>query len=153
MTITPGRLVALLTPLVFAPLAGAIAVAAARYFPGVDLDPDRLQEIFIAGALIAFGKAGLWLKGWQDYERLQEPLPDAVAHDLALEAAQLPGTTAPATAASIHGNEHIDADDDFDADDAGIDAELADGPDIDEGDLAGLLDEDDEPLTPAAGSR
>jgi hypothetical protein len=151
MTITPGRLVALLTPLVFAPLAGAIAVAAARYLPGVDLDPDRLQEIFIAGALIAFGKAGLWLKGWQDYERRQEPLPDAVAHDLALEAAQLPATAAPEPAARIPEDGVVDEGDGDDA--AGVDDELADGPDVDDDELAGLLDEDDELLTPLAGSR
>jgi hypothetical protein len=69
MTITPGRLVALLTPLVFAPLAGSISVLAARYLPGVDIDQGSLQAIFIAGATIAFGKAALWLKGWQDWEK------------------------------------------------------------------------------------
>ncbi len=152
MTITPGRLVALLTPLVFAPLAGAIAVAAARYFPGVDVDPDRLQEIFIAGALIAFGKAGLWLRGWQDYERRQEPLPDAVAHDVALEAAALPGTAALGAAATPAASDEDDLLDEpggaFDDDD-----ELADGPEIEEEELASLLDEDDELLAPAAGSR
>jgi len=69
MTITPGRLVAVLTPLIFAPLAGSISVLAARYLPGVDIDQGSLQAIFIAGATIAFGKAALWLKGWQDWEK------------------------------------------------------------------------------------
>jgi hypothetical protein len=69
MTSSPNRLVAMLTPIVFAPLAGSIAVLAARYFPGVDVDQGSLQAIFIAGATIAFGKAGLWLKGWQDWEK------------------------------------------------------------------------------------
>ena len=69
MTITPGRLVAFLTPLIFAPLAGSISVLAARYLPGVDIDQSSLQAIFIAGATIAFGKAALWLKGWQDWEK------------------------------------------------------------------------------------
>ncbi len=69
MTITPGRLVAVLTPLVFAPLAGSICVLAARYLPGVDIDQGSLQAIFIAGATIAFGKAAIWLKGWQDWEK------------------------------------------------------------------------------------
>ena len=69
MTITPGRLVALLTPLVFAPLAGSISVLAARYLPGVNIDQGSLQAVFIAGATIAFGKAALWLKGWQDWEK------------------------------------------------------------------------------------
>ena len=69
MTITPGRLVALLTPLIFAPLAGSISVLAARYLPGVDIDQGSVGAIFIAGATIAFGKAALWLKGWQDWEK------------------------------------------------------------------------------------
>jgi hypothetical protein len=69
MTITPGRLVAVLTPLIFAPLAGSISVLAARYLPGVDIDQGSLQAIFIAGATIAFGKAAIWLKGWQDWEK------------------------------------------------------------------------------------
>jgi hypothetical protein len=69
MITSPNRLVAMLTPIVFAPLAGSIAVLAARYFPGVDVDQGSLQAIFVAGATIAFGKAALWLKGWQDWEK------------------------------------------------------------------------------------
>jgi hypothetical protein len=78
MTITPGRLVAILTPLVFAPLAGSICVLAARYLPGVDIDQGRLQAIFITGATIAFGKAALWLKGWQDWEKRQADAPSDI---------------------------------------------------------------------------
>ena len=74
MTITPGRLVAVLTPLIFAPLAASISVLAARYLPGVDIDQGSLQAIFIAGATIAFGKAAIWLKGWQD-GRSAKPMP------------------------------------------------------------------------------
>lgn len=83
MTITPGRLVAILTPVLFAPLAGSICVLAARYLPGVDIDQGRLQAIFIAGATIAFGKAALWLKGWQDWEKRHDDAPGA-AVDLPL---------------------------------------------------------------------
>jgi hypothetical protein len=126
-------------------------VAAARYFPGVDIDADRLQEIFIAGALIAFGKAGLWLRGWQDYERRQEPLADAVAHDVALEAAALPGIAGSGAAAAAAGSGEDEL---LDESEGELDEEeLADGPDVDDGELAGLLDEDDELLAPAAGSR
>lgn len=75
MTITPGRLVAFLTPVIFAPLAGSISVLAARYLPGVNIDQGSLQAIFIAGATIAFGKAALWLKGWQDWEKRQADAP------------------------------------------------------------------------------
>ena len=81
MNIAPNRAVAVITPLVFAPLAGAISVAAAKYLPGVTIDSGSLEAIFIAGATIAFGKAGIWLKGWQEYEKHQEVLepdgPDA----------------------------------------------------------------------------
>src|SRR5262245_30686512 len=68
MSIAPNRAVAFLTPLVFAPVAGAVSVWAAEH-AGVDLDATSLQAIFIAGAGIAFAKAGLWLKGWQDWEK------------------------------------------------------------------------------------
>ncbi|MGZ4279173.1 MAG: hypothetical protein ACXVVU_21190 [Solirubrobacteraceae bacterium] len=78
MTITPGRLVALLTPLIFAPLAGSISVLAARYLPGVDIDQGSLQAIFIAGATIAFGKAAIWLKGWQDWEKREADAPSDI---------------------------------------------------------------------------
>lgn len=78
MTITPGRLVAILTPVLFAPLAGSICVLAARYLPGVDIDQGRLQAIFITGATIAFGKAAIWLKGWQDWEKRQADAPGDV---------------------------------------------------------------------------
>lgn len=125
MTFTPGRLVATLTPLVFAPLAGAISVLIAEHAPGLDIDSDQLQQIFIAGALIAFGKAGLWLKGWQDYEKTQEIGPADVLNDVALEASM-----------------------DVEPEDAAVDldeeAALADGMDPDEDDVD---DDDGEPLT------
>ncbi len=66
---TPNRIVALLTPLVFAPLAGAIATWAADNLPGVDLPPGALEEVFIAGALIALAPAAQWLHGWQKWEQ------------------------------------------------------------------------------------
>jgi hypothetical protein len=69
LTSNPNRMVAALTPVVFAPLAGAISVLAAKYFPGVDIPSGSVEAIFIAGATIAFAKAGLWLKGWQEYEK------------------------------------------------------------------------------------
>jgi hypothetical protein len=78
MTITPGRLVAFLTPVLFAPLAGSISVLAARHLPGVNIDQGSLQAIFIAGATIAFGKAALWLKGWQEWEKREADAQGAV---------------------------------------------------------------------------
>jgi hypothetical protein len=86
MGIPRNQLVAILTPLVFAPLAGAISTLAAEHLPGVEIDSGQLQAVFIAGALIAFGKAGLWLKGWQEWEKLEHAVPEDVAHDVALTA-------------------------------------------------------------------
>ena len=86
MRIAPNRLVTVLTPLVFAPLAGAVSVFAAEHLPGLDIDSDQVQQIFIAGALIAFGKAGLWLKGWQDWEKRQDAAVENVASDVDLAA-------------------------------------------------------------------
>jgi hypothetical protein len=65
---SPNRIVAVLTPLLFAPLAGSVSALAAEYFPGIDVPSNALEEIFIAGALIAFAKAAQWTQGWQKYE-------------------------------------------------------------------------------------
>jgi hypothetical protein len=78
---SPNRVVAVLTPLVFAPLAGAIAAWLAKHFPAVDLSQDDLQQVFVAGALIALVPATQWLHGWQKHEARQA---DA---ELALEVA------------------------------------------------------------------
>jgi hypothetical protein len=122
MGISPNRLVAVLTPLVFAPLAGAVSVLAADHIPGLDIDSGQLQQVFIAGALIAFGKAGLWLKGWQDWEKAQNAVPEDVANDMALAAAIDPGGATPDADAdddpALAGDDDPDMDpDDEDADD------------------------------------
>ena len=133
MTITPGRLVALLTPLIFAPLAGSISVLAARYLPGVDIDQGSLQAIFIAGATIAFGKAALWLKGWQDWEKREADAPGDIA-DLPLDHAE------------VHDDDGLDqesalADDPVAEEDPVADEDSVDGEelDFDDGDLEDLL--------------
>ena len=63
-----NRIVALLTPLVFAPLAGFVSTWAAKNMPGVDIPPGQLEQVFIAGALIALAPAAQWLHGWQKHE-------------------------------------------------------------------------------------
>ena len=63
-----NRVVALLTPLVFAPLAGACAAWLAEHFPGVEISQSQLQQIFIGGAVIALAPALQWLHGWQKHE-------------------------------------------------------------------------------------
>jgi hypothetical protein len=123
LTSNPNRLVAALTPVVFAPLAGAISVLAAKYFPGVDIPSGSVEAIFIAGATIAFAKAALWLKGWQEYEKREVD-------------------TAPDAGGGIHVDDTPDLEDEpgLDAEpDLGDDPDLGDEPDVDEPDV------DDEP--------
>ena len=84
---TPNRIVALLTPLLFAPLAGSISALAAEYFPLVDVPTEAVEEIFIAGALIAFAKAAQWTHGWQKYEERESAHADQVEQLDAREAA------------------------------------------------------------------
>jgi hypothetical protein len=62
---SPNRVVAILTPLVFAPLAGFVTAWVARNAPGLPaLDTTQVTALFVAGATIAFGKAALWMRGW-----------------------------------------------------------------------------------------
>lgn len=65
---SPNRIVAFLTPLVFAPLAGVISTWAAENLPGVTISQSAMEEIFVAGALIALAPAMQWLHGWQKHE-------------------------------------------------------------------------------------
>jgi acyl-CoA synthetase (AMP-forming)/AMP-acid ligase II len=74
---SPNRLVALITPLA-APLAGWIATQAATQLPGLDLPKSALEEVFIAGALIALAPAAQWLHGWQKWETQQAQTEAAV---------------------------------------------------------------------------
>jgi hypothetical protein len=62
-----NRVVALATPL-FAAAAGWVATWLADNVPGVSIDQGALEEIFIAGALVALAPAAQWLNGWQKYE-------------------------------------------------------------------------------------
>ena len=92
---TPNRVVAILTPLVFAPLAGAVAAWLAKHVPGANVSQSDLQEIFIGGALIAVAPALQWLHGWQKYEARQaQDARDAAAAD-AFAAAQPAATDEP----------------------------------------------------------
>jgi hypothetical protein len=72
-----NRVVALLTP-VFAAAAGWLATWLADNVPGVSIDADALEEIFIAGALVALAPAAQWLHGWQKWEARQADAQTAV---------------------------------------------------------------------------
>jgi hypothetical protein len=65
-----NRVVALATPL-FAAAAGWVATWLAENVPGVSISQDALEEVFIAGALIALAPAAQWLHGWQKWEARQ----------------------------------------------------------------------------------
>ena len=65
-----NRVVALATPL-FAAAAGWVATWLADNVPGVNIPQSALEEIFIAGALVALAPAAQWLHGWQKWEGRQ----------------------------------------------------------------------------------
>ena len=65
---SPNRIVAVLTPLVFAPASGAVATWIANNVPGAEISAKNLEEVFIGGALIGLAPAAQWLHGWQKYE-------------------------------------------------------------------------------------
>jgi hypothetical protein len=136
---TPNRAVAVLTPLVFAPLAGAVAAWLAEHFPGFNVDQNALEEIFIAGALIALAPAAQWLHGWQKFEARQAELERDVV---------IAEATAPALAAAAAAVEPIeDEEGTLSLEELGeLDelAELEELAEIDELD-AELLAEDEQP--------
>jgi hypothetical protein len=75
---TPNRLVALATPIAAA-ISGYVASLLATEFPGLELPKSAVEEIFIAGALIALAPAAQWLHGWQKWEQQQAQTETAVA--------------------------------------------------------------------------
>src|SRR5918997_4350390 len=103
-----NRVVALATPL-FAAAAGWVATWLAENVPGVSIDQSALQEVFIAGALIALAPAAQWLHGWQKWEQREaDAAVAAEAVDAQVEAAEF-----------------------SDLDDVDLDAEFDDDDDLD----------------------
>jgi hypothetical protein len=75
---TPNRIVAVLTPLVFAPLSGAVAAWISGRVPGIEVSEGELTGIFVAGALFALAPALQWLHGWQKFEAREAEIQRAV---------------------------------------------------------------------------
>lgn len=98
---TPNRVVALLTPTVFAPAAGLCSSWIAAHVPGVNISSHDMQAIFIAGALIALAPAAQWLHGWQKYEARQA---DA-EHDV-----EMANVAAVAASPAVQSASQVDAD-------------------------------------------
>ena len=134
---TPNRIVAVLTPLVVAPLAGACASWLSQHFPGIDVKQSDLQAIFIGGALIALAPAAHWLHGWQKHEARQAD------HEHAVELANVSAIAAQATELVDPG---LGFEDDADLDGAALLDELGDAGELDS-DLS-LLVFDEEPTSP-----
>jgi hypothetical protein len=131
-----NRVVALATPL-FAAAAGWLATWLADNVPGVSIDQGALEEIFIAGALVALAPVAQWLHGWQKWEAREADAQHAI--ELA--------NAAPPTLIAVDSDieaEFYDGSGEFDELDE-LDA-LEDLDDIDEG----LLAEEEEPA-PAGG--
>jgi hypothetical protein len=126
-----NRAVALATPL-FAAAAGWVATWLADNVPGVSIDQGALEEIFIAGALVALAPAAQWLHGWQKFEAREADAQHAV--ELANAAPPtLIAVDSDVDAAFYDGSGEFDELDELD--------ELEDLYDIDEG----LLAEEEEP--------
>ena len=154
---SPNRIVAVLTPLVFAPLAGVVSALLAEHFPGVEVSASSLEEIFIAGALIALAPAAQWLHGWQKFEARQADAESAIA----LANASAPAAPAFAAEPEPEEPEPVDEEDEL----AGLEesGELEEFDELDELDEADELDEldaeeledaqlaDDEQPAPAGG--
>ncbi|HEY7630474.1 MAG TPA: hypothetical protein VH817_07235 [Thermoleophilaceae bacterium] len=148
---TPNRIVAVLTPLVFAPLAGACASWLAQHFPGVDVSQSDLQAIFISGALIALAPAAQWLHGWQKYEARQADAETAV------QVATAAGTAVPtlAAGAAMTDTDFEDDGDLTDLDDLDVSDELDEldalgDDDLDDDFEDDLLADEDEPAVTAS---
>jgi hypothetical protein len=69
---SPNRVVAVLTPIVFVPLAGYIATLVAKHVPGVQIDQGQITAVFVAGALSVLPPMWKWLDGWQKYEQREQ---------------------------------------------------------------------------------
>lgn len=134
---SPNRVVAVLTPLVFAPLAGAVSAWLAEHFPGFHVQQSSLEEIFIAGSLIALAPAAQWLHGWQKFEARQADL----GKDVAVEAKPTSEAFTPA-ADELEGLEDLEDLEDLD-DIEDVEA-LDDFEDVDELE-ADFFVEDEEP--------
>lgn len=64
-TFPPNRIVILLTPIAFIPVAGTVTAWTAVHFPGLELSEGLVIGLASAAALGAFSLAYKWLDQWQ----------------------------------------------------------------------------------------
>ena len=82
---TPNRIVALITP-PCALAAGWAASWLADNVPGLNINRENLQAVFIAGAAAVVAPALQWLYGWQKWEARQEEAITAAAQGFPTQA-------------------------------------------------------------------
>ena len=131
-----NRIVALLTPLVFAPLAGFASTWAAEHLPGVNIPPDQMEQIFIAGALIALAPAAQWLHGWQKHEAREAEALAAAATGFGMVPVAMAAEPEPPPEEEEMGLSDEDAEEDYD--------DLDDLDDFDEFEDTSVLESEDE---------
>lgn len=73
----PNRVVVLLTPLLFVPVAAGVSAWLAKNFPGVTFSSDVVTGFAAAGALSALTTAYKWIDGWQAAEAATDALFNA----------------------------------------------------------------------------
>ena len=73
---SPNRIVVLATP-VAAVAAGVAATWLAENVPGANVTAGQLEAVFVAGLAAVIAPAAHWLRGSQQYERLQQELERA----------------------------------------------------------------------------
>jgi Flp pilus assembly secretin CpaC len=91
-----NRVVAVLTPLVFAPAAAATTAWIATHFPGLPtIDPGQVVAVEIAGATAALGTGLTWLHGHQKWNSIVADLVRLNKLDAAINAGFVKGTVHP----------------------------------------------------------
>jgi hypothetical protein len=124
----PNRVVAILTPII-SPLVGTFTTWIADKVPGIS--KGSLDEIFIAGSVIALAPALHWLQGRAKWDILQEQQRAAGVDRSAID----PATPEEFEALGIDAPETDIPDPDTEAPDAAADDDLADDG-VDDDDLA-----------------
>lgn len=81
-----NRVVAVLGPIVFVPIAGFLASWTAAHFPGLPaINSNWLAGIFALGAASALAAVYKWLDGWQKHEDRQHWASTASLEDIMLD--------------------------------------------------------------------